>query len=125
MKLEGGREVPEFHLQIDIAVLTRPDTQKTLVKLGHGRRGLRGVVMEVGGKATGATQSAFDIELEKRLLEIGLVEGAHVEILHEGFIGKDPIAVRVDSMCVALRRREANAVIVASETPDPRLLAGG
>ena len=95
-----------------------------LVKLGRGRPGLRGVVMSVGGTAysSGPGNHDFDVELEKRLLEIGFVEGAHVEILHEGFIGKDPIAVRVDNMSVALGRREADAVILASASADPRLL---
>jgi ferrous iron transport protein A len=51
-------------------------------------------------------------ELERRLLEIGFVEGAEVEILHEGMIGRDPIGVRLDDMRVALRRREADAVLV-------------
>ena len=102
---------------------TLPDTPPTLVKLGQGRRGLRGVVIEVGSAAPGVPRTAFDLELEKRLLEIGLVEGAQVEILHEGFIGRDPIAVRVDSMCVALRRREANAVLVDCAAAVPMTLA--
>jgi ferrous iron transport protein A len=97
---------------------------RPLVRLGRGRPGLRGIVMSVGGAgfSSGPDNQAFDIELEKRLLEIGFVEGAHVEILHEGFIGKDPIAVRVDNMSVALGRREADAVMVASESANPRLL---
>jgi ferrous iron transport protein A len=36
-----------------------------------------------------------------------------VEILHEGAIRRDPIAVRVDNITIALRRSEAMAVIVA------------
>ena len=51
-------------------------------------------------------------ELERRLIELGFVEGAIVEILHEGLFGRDPIAVRVDNATVALRRREAMAVLV-------------
>jgi len=51
-------------------------------------------------------------ELQRRLLEMGFVEGARVEILHEGFIGRDPICVRLDDMRVALRRREARSVLV-------------
>jgi ferrous iron transport protein A len=43
---------------------------------------------------------------------MGLVEGARIEVLHEGFPGRDPIAVRVDDHTVALRRSEANAIIV-------------
>ena len=51
-------------------------------------------------------------ELESRLIEMGFVEGASVEILHEGMFGKDPIAVRVDNATVAIRRREAMAIMV-------------
>ncbi len=51
-------------------------------------------------------------ELESRLVEMGFVEGARVEILHEGIFGKDPIAVRVDNATVAIRRREAMAIMV-------------
>ena len=53
-------------------------------------------------------------ELERRLIEMGLVEGATVEILHEGFPRKDPIAVRVNDHTVALRRSEADAVLVVA-----------
>ena len=52
-------------------------------------------------------------EMERRLLEMGLVEGARIEVLHEGPIGGDPIAVRVDDITVALRRREADVVLVS------------
>ena len=52
-------------------------------------------------------------ELESRLIELGFVEGARVEILHEGIVGRDPIAVRVENVTIALRRREAMAIIVA------------
>jgi ferrous iron transport protein A len=51
-------------------------------------------------------------ELENRLIEIGFVEGARVEILHEGAFGRDPIAVRVNGATIALRRREAMAIHV-------------
>lgn len=51
-------------------------------------------------------------ELERRLIEMGLVEGARIEVLHEGFPRRDPIAVRVNDHTLALRRSEANAVMV-------------
>lgn len=51
-------------------------------------------------------------ELERRLIEMGFVEGARVEILHEGFPKRDPIAVRVNDHTVALRRAEADAILV-------------
>ncbi len=50
-------------------------------------------------------------ELERRLIEIGFVEGATVEVRHQG-LGRDPLAVRVNEATVALRRREAHAIKV-------------
>lgn len=51
-------------------------------------------------------------EIERRLIELGFVEGAAVEILHQGLFGRDPIAVRVNEATIALRRREADAILV-------------
>ena len=87
---------------------------EVVIPLGHGHKGFKGIVVSVGGTNTTSAHNddPFSSELERRLLEIGFVEGAEVEILHEGFIGKDPIAVRVDDMSVALRRREANAIMI-------------
>ena len=62
----------------------------------------------VGDGAHGLTA----MELERRLLELGFVEGAEVEVLHEGPLGGDPIAVRVNDTTIALRRREAMAILV-------------
>ena len=82
-----------------------------LVSLADGRRGLRGIIATVG-TPTHENATLQSDELERRLLEMGFVEGARVEILHEGFIGRDPICVRLDDMRVALRRREARSVMV-------------
>ena len=54
-------------------------------------------------------------ELERRLIELGFIEGARVEVLHQGLFGRDPIAVRVNETTVALRRREAAAILVKSD----------
>ena len=58
-------------------------------------------------------------ELERRLLELGFVEGADVELLHQGLFGGDPIAVRVADATIALRRREAMAIMVTGEEALP------
>jgi len=79
--------------------------------LSQARKGQRGVIVRVGGQ-TGAAEAVDPAELERRLLEMGFVEGARIEVLHEGLFGRDPIAVRLDDMRVALRRREAAAVTV-------------
>jgi len=79
--------------------------------LGLAQRGYTGVIQHLSAKDAGSALS--DIELESRLIELGFVEGARVEVLHEGLVGRDPIAVRVDNITIAVRRREAMAVIVA------------
>ena len=52
------------------------------------------------------------LEIESRLIELGFVEGAEIKIIHEGPIGGDPIAVRINGTTIALRRREAMAILV-------------
>jgi ferrous iron transport protein A len=77
--------------------------------LGLARRGFAATSrLFVGDGAHGLTAA----ELERRLLELGFVEGAEVEVLHEGPLGRDPIAVRVNDATIALRRREAMAILV-------------
>ncbi|MBL6457206.1 ferrous iron transport protein A [Belnapia sp. T6] len=77
--------------------------------LGAAPRGFRGRIQGLRAFASGGLAAE---ELERRLLELGFVEGARVEILHQGLFGRDPIAVRVDGATIALRRREAAAVLV-------------
>jgi len=84
-----------------------------IVSLAEARKGDRGFVVQVGGAETYADAGGVDAaEIERRLLEIGFVEGARFEILHEGLFGRDPIGVRLDDLTVALRRREAAQVQV-------------
>ena len=80
--------------------------------LGSLRRGDHGRVLAVDGRLAPGSAVTAD-ELERRLLEMGIVEGATIEVLHEGPIGRDPIAVRVNCSTIALRRCEANAVRVS------------
>lgn len=47
-----------------------------------------------------------------RLQHFGFDEGVVVEPLHQGPIGRDPLAVRVGRMTVAIRRTHAQAVRV-------------
>jgi ferrous iron transport protein A len=78
--------------------------------LGHAHRGFVGRIRAI--HAQHADSILPPAELESRLIEMGFVEGASVEILHEGAFGRDPIAVRVDNATVAIRRREAMAILV-------------
>lgn len=73
--------------------------------------GTRGLIVQVGTRAGDEHAQ----ELERRLLELGFVEGARFEVRHEGFLGRDPMAVQVNDACIALRRREAANILVRIE----------
>ena len=47
-----------------------------------------------------------------RLKHFGFDEGVVVEPLHLGPFGRDPVAIRVGRMTVAIRRRHAEAIAV-------------
>jgi ferrous iron transport protein A len=83
------------------------------VALGGARIGFAGRIQAIRVKTDDHGLSAA--ELERRLIELGFVEGAWVEILHQGLFGRDPIAVRVNEATVALRRCEAGAIMVEPE----------
>jgi ferrous iron transport protein A len=70
--------------------------------LGALRTGQTAVIREI--------QSGSDISSALRLMEMGLIEGARVELLHEAPFGGDPIVVRSRGTLIALRRSEAMKV---------------
>jgi ferrous iron transport protein A len=93
-----------------------PQADGRLTRLSQAHPGQRGVIVEVRANHANDHHGVDVHELERRLLEFGFVEGAAVEVLHEGAIGHDPIAVRLDDMRVALRRRDAEDVWVLLES---------
>ncbi len=87
--------------------------QVPTVMLGESKRGYKGRVQAI--KVLAGHCDLPEGELERRLVELGFIEGVRVEILHEGLFGRDPIAVRVNDSTVALRRREAMAIVVEAD----------
>lgn len=66
---------------------------------------------------TPATVTGIDWSLlpesdARRLRNLGFDEGVAVEALHGAPFGKDPLAVRVGRMTVAMRRAQARAIRV-------------
>lgn len=53
-----------------------------------------------------------DSILETRLREIGFAEGDQVIVLHFGPFGKNPMSIKLNGALIALRRGEAQAIIV-------------
>jgi ferrous iron transport protein A len=90
-----------------------PDTARIAsgaVALGAVPVGFAGRIHAI--RVTGDINGLPAGELERRLIELGFVEGARVKVLHEGLFGRDPIAVRVNEATVALRRQEAESIFV-------------
>jgi ferrous iron transport protein A len=81
-----------------------------VMRLSRAHPGDAGVIVEVRAESHPGDHGVGVEELQRRLLEFGFVEGAEIEVLHEGAIRRDPIAVRIDDMRVALRRRDAEDV---------------
>ena len=84
------------------------------IALGNARVGFRGRIHAIVADRVATSLPAS--ELERRLIELGFVEGADVEVLHQGLFGRDPIAVRVAHATIGLRRREAMAILVSTGT---------
>ena len=70
--------------------------------------------LKVGTKARvqSIDWAALDEGEACRLRHFGFDEGVTVEPLHLGPFGKDPIAIRVGRMTVAIRRKHAGAIQV-------------
>ena len=104
------RRLSEFDLQSG----GEPVVDAGAAPLSSGRKGFSGVIVAVQAphQAGGQAGGLGGAEIERRLIEMGFVEDAPVEIVHEGLIGRDPIAIKLADRTVALRRREARAVLV-------------
>lgn len=100
-------------MRMTIKSMSASTSQDT--RLGALRRGARGTIARVAPPQARLGEAIPPAELERRLLEMGFVEGAQFEILHEGPVGRDPIAVKLDDTRVALRRRDAMALVVDCE----------
>ncbi len=53
----------------------------------------------------------------RRLKHFGFDEGVAVQPLHLGPFGRDPLAIRVGRMTVAIRKAQAQAIKVTAEAP--------
>ncbi len=78
---------------------------KPLLSLDQLRLGTRAEIAAIDWASLGESEAC-------RLKHFGFDEGVAVEPLHLGPFGRDPVAVRVGRMTVAIRRTHARAVRV-------------
>lgn len=75
------------------------------------RTGDAAIVVDVSADANIENGATFDIV--RRLKELGFVKGEAVRILHRGYFGGEPLAVRIGQSTFALRRFEAALIGIA------------
>jgi ferrous iron transport protein A len=78
------------------------------IPLDQLKLGTRACIAAIDWTALGDTEAS-------RLRHFGFDEGVMVEPLHLGPFGRDPLAVRVGRMTVAIRKSHARAVKVTTE----------
>ncbi len=61
---------------------------------------------------TPVIDDALHSTVGQRLVELGFVQGAEIEVIEAMWPFGDPLAVRVRGSTFALRRREASAILV-------------
>lgn len=89
--------------------MANPEAPESSAALAALRPGERGRVLRV---LMPVRDHGHDRQLVLRLLEIGFVPGEEVRVTATGPGGRDPLAVRVAGTTFALRRHEAEHVIV-------------
>ncbi len=81
--------------------------------------GIRLVDLATGAAARVVMNSAGDtntpVEVHRRLQELGFLPGERLRIVARGFLGKEPLAVRIGTGTFALRLFEAACIRVCPE----------
>ena len=80
-------------------------TMPLAITLDQLRIGDKALVNDVLTNENTANGNSFDIA--RRLKELGFVKGEVVRVLHRGYFGGEPLAVRVGQSTFALRLFEA------------------
>ena len=85
-----------------------------LINLANCKRFDTGIVRQIDEALMSTKSGLISGEVEARLLEMGFIEGAKIEVLHLGAWGREPIAVRINNSnsIIALRKNEASAILL-------------
>ena len=103
--MEGGRIKRPLHAAMSLNPQAISDQPIPLSRVDVGDRV---IVREIRSGMSDA--EGGDIGL--RLLELGFVEGEPLRVVAHGYPGREPIAVRIGNTTFALRRFEADHVLV-------------
>jgi ferrous iron transport protein A len=77
-----------------------PDSHRRLTTLAVGERARVALVLD-------------DDPISRRLIEVGFVPGALIEMIATMWPAADPLAIRIGGSTFALRRHEAERILIA------------
>ena len=104
---------PEYRLPLPpVTVPSTAATHAVAATVALSELPLNVPAQVVGLRPPGDTAEAKELAL--RLLEIGFMAGEPVRVIAQGHPGREPIAVRIGGSTFALRRFEAEQVLVAA-----------
>jgi ferrous iron transport protein A len=87
------------------------------VRLADLATGAPARVVAVSATDAGSADSGASAGLSRRLAELGFLPGERLRIVARGFLGREPIAVRIGTGTFALRLFEAACIRVCPEQP--------
>ena len=87
------------------------------VRLADLATGAAARVVAVSATDTASADSGASAGLSRRLAELGFLPGERLRIVARGFLGREPIAVRIGTGTFALRLFEAACIRVYPEQP--------
>ena len=92
-------------------------TARTALPLASLPKGCWATITAVAEPDVSATnismnRDSVEVEVIRRLRELGFLAGEHVKIIARGLGGVEPIAVRIGTATFALRRFEADCIQV-------------
>jgi ferrous iron transport protein A len=106
-----------------LAAQLHPDSMAMAAQIPHAERersladlAIGATAHVVGVRPVEETSEARELAL--RLLEIGFMAGERVRVIAHGHPGREPVAVRVGGTTFALRRFEAEQVLVTGSAAD-------
>jgi ferrous iron transport protein A len=93
---------------------------QNLVSLAKINKGQRCIVRQIDENLLPHNVELEAGELERRILEIGIIEGVELTVLHFGLINRDPIAVQLgfNGTTIAIRRNESAIILVEAINQD-------
>ncbi|MCH8618567.1 FeoA family protein [Undibacterium sp. TS12] len=91
-----------------------PNTQAISTTLNLMKVGDSGIVADIENSGDASNENLFNIT--RRLKELGFIKGESVKVLHKGYFGGEPLAVRIGQSTFALRNFEAALIgVIHSE----------